>query len=93
MKFLALSALIVLGACAFNDRTPNSLQIPPETLSKLKKLYPDQSEDFIVERFKNADSPLMKWRSFPPYYYELYDRVSGQFGNKKLTSGKGTLCW
>lgn len=91
MKFLALSALVVMSACTFAVRSPNSLQIPPETLSKLKKLYPDQSEDFIIERFKNADSPLMKWRSFPPYYYELYDRVSGQFGNKKLTSGKG-LC-
>ncbi len=91
MKFLALSVLLVLGACSFAERSPDSLQIPPETLSKLKKLYPDQSEDFIVERFKNADSPLMKWRSFPPYYYELYDRLNRDLNSKKFTAMKG-LC-
>lgn len=92
MKFLVLGLLVTLAACSSHpERSPNSLQIQPETLARLKKLYPDQSENFIIERFKNADSPLMKWRSFPPYYYELYDRLNTQFKSKKFSSIKG-LC-
>ncbi len=93
MKFLALSLLVSLVACSgYTDRSPNSVQIPADTLARLKKLYPDQSEAFIIERFQNADSPLLKWRSFPPYYYELYDRViGGNQKNKKFTSSRG-LC-
>lgn len=92
MKLFFFSALILLTACTSSgDRSPGSYQIPAETLARLKKLYPGQTENFIIERFRNADSPLMKWRSFPPYYYELYDRLSVEFKSKNITTVKG-LC-
>ena len=93
MKFLFLSALITLSACSsHNNRSPDSLQIPVETLARLKKLYPDQSESFIIERFLNADSALMKWRSFPPYYYEMVDRLKSQFPQQKNFFAQSGLC-
>ncbi len=58
--------------------------IPAEALGRLKKLYPDQSEDFIKLRLKNAPDLFSKWRSFPPYFYELVKRSdSVEFLNKR----------
>ena len=37
-------------------------------------MYPSQSKEFIQERIKNAPSAFDKWRSFPPYYYDLISR-------------------
>lgn len=42
-------------------------------------MYPTQSKEFIQERIKNAPGAFDKWRSFPPYYYDLIARlVKGQ---------------
>lgn len=92
MKFFALTILLSVSVFAEKKRDPNSIQIPPTTLERLKRLYPEQSEDFIVERFKNANSALMKWRSFPPYYYQMVDRLQKELVKyKSLTAAKG-LC-
>lgn len=49
-------------------------EVPEATFNRLQKLYPDQSLEFIQERIKNAPSAFNKWRSFPPYYYEMIKR-------------------
>lgn len=49
--------------------------IPEATLNNLQKLYPNQNRAFIEERLKNAPLPFNKWRSFPPYYYQMMDRI------------------
>lgn len=72
MKILAL--LLFLVSCSHPGRTINS-SIPPETIKRLQTLYPDQSESFILERLQNASNAFQKWRGFPPYYYELIDRM------------------
>jgi hypothetical protein len=78
--------ILFLISSAFAGRKP-SATIPHETLQRLKTLYPDQSEAFILERIQNADSAFQKWRSFPPYYYELLSRstdiLGGSFMNRK----------
>jgi hypothetical protein len=48
--------------------------LPQETMERLQKLYPQQSEDFLKVRMKNAKGAFSKWRSFPPYYYEMLKR-------------------
>lgn len=50
--------------------------MPQESLDRLKRIYPAQDEAFILKRLKNADSAFQKWRSFPPYYYDLIARLS-----------------
>ena len=48
--------------------------VPPATLGRLKKLYPAQSESFILHRLEKAPTLFDKWRSFPPYFYEMVQR-------------------
>jgi hypothetical protein len=81
MKCLALSALIFSFIALAQD-------IPDATLNRLKKLYPDQSEAFLKERLKNAPLAFNKWRSFPPYYYEMLDRNP----EIKKLAGRSGLC-
>lgn len=64
--------------------------IPNETIQRLQKLYPTQTEDFLHRRLKNAEDAFQQWRSFPPYYYELLDRSKGLLG-KEFYSRQG-LC-
>lgn len=61
-------------------------EVPQATLDRLQKLYPDQSLEFIKERIKNAPTPFNKWRSFPPYYYELINR---SVSSRELKNRKG----
>jgi hypothetical protein len=49
----------------------SSQAIPQSTIQRLQKIYPSQSKEFIELRFKNAQSVFDKWRSFPPYFYEM----------------------
>lgn len=81
MKYLAVLVL-------FSSFMALAQDVPPATMGRLKKLYPDQSEAFIKERLKNAPLAFNKWRSFPPYYYEMLDRSPE---GKKLKSRSG-LC-
>jgi Uncharacterized protein conserved in bacteria (DUF2252) len=41
----------------------------------LVRLYPDQTLETIKQRVALADSPQEKWRSFPPYYFDLVSRL------------------
>ncbi len=49
--------------------------VPPETLARLKKLYPHQSENFLQQRIQSAKNPFDLWRAFPPYFYNLVNRM------------------
>lgn len=51
-----------------------SKEVPPSTLARIKKIYPTQSESFILHRLEKAPSFFDKWRSFPPYFYEMVQR-------------------
>ena len=57
-----------------------SASVPTATMNRLKSLYPLQSENFINLRLTNAKSPLEKWTAFPPYYYQLLDRLQLELG-------------
>jgi hypothetical protein len=67
MKYLAVMALFLSLQALAQD-------LPAATMARLRRLYPDQTEAFIKERLKNAPLAFNKWRSFPPYYYEMLDR-------------------
>jgi hypothetical protein len=64
--------------------------VSPETMARLKKIYPNQSQSFIESRLAEASDPHMKWRSFPPYYWDLLKRSSAVLG-AKFADRKG-LC-
>jgi hypothetical protein len=65
-KFILLSLLVSSSVWAQD--------VPDATMARLQRLYPDQSVEFLTERLKNAPNAFDKWRSFPPYYYELIQR-------------------
>lgn len=46
-----------------------------ETLARLRKLYPDQDESFLLKRLSRSHTTFERLRDFPPYYYDLVDRV------------------
>lgn len=77
MKILLF--ILVISTAAFAERKP-SATVPQETINRLKGLYPDQSEGFIIERIQNTKSAFEKWRAFPPYFYELVYRSRGFLG-------------
>ncbi len=81
MNYLAVMVLFLSFQALAQD-------LPPSTMARLRKLYPDQSEAFIKERLQNAPLAFNKWRSFPPYYYEMLDRSPE---GKKLP-GRTGLC-
>jgi uncharacterized protein (DUF2252 family) len=70
MKILSISLLLLIALPSFAQEG----NIPEETLKRLKVLYPDQSEDFLKQRIQNASGLFSKWRSFPPYFYQLVKR-------------------
>jgi hypothetical protein len=49
--------------------------VPAETIQRLQKIYPNQTKEFIELRLSNAQSVFEKWRSFPPYFYDLVKRT------------------
>ena len=67
--------LLLVSACSFSWK--NKQEVPKETIQRLARLYPGQSEDFLRERIKNAPSAFSKWRSFTPYYFEMINRGAG----------------
>src|SRR3989338_1838749 len=79
-----LSFLILLSSACATERKVSSI-IPTETVKRLKKLYPAQTEAFILERLHNATSAFAKWRSFPPYYYELITRLKKSRASKMIS--------
>lgn len=87
MKLILTALFMVASAQA--DRI-NIGSYPSSTLERLKKLYPDQSEAFIQKRLDNAKTPFEKWRSFPPYYFELLTRLNHS-QVKKINNRRG-LC-
>ncbi len=80
MKFLLLS--LVISSSAFADRKPNAA-VPQETINRLKTLYPEQTENFLIERIHNAKSTFEKWRAFPPYFYELVSRSGADLKSRQ----------
>lgn len=79
-KLLILPLLLTVSNYALADRTPSS-DPSEQTFKRLKNLYPDQSDAFIQQRYKNAPDAFQKWRSFPPYYYELLNRMASHLGS------------
>ncbi len=65
MKFLALLILISV----------NCFATPVETISRLQKLYPSQSREFLEQRLNSATTTFDRLRDFPPYFYEAIDRT------------------
>jgi hypothetical protein len=74
MKLFSL-IILVFSALVHAGRVPTST-VSSETLERLKQLYPQQSEAFILERIKNASTLFARWRAFPPYFYQLLQRHS-----------------
>ena len=70
--------------------TTSLYAVSPETMARLKKIYPNQSQSFIETRLAEASDPHMKWRSFPPYYWDMLKRSSVVLG-PKFAERKG-LC-
>lgn len=68
----------------------NAMSVSLETMARLKKIYPGQSQSFIESRLAAASSPHMKWRSFPPYYWDMLKRSNVVLG-AKFAERKG-LC-
>jgi hypothetical protein len=81
--------LLMLSTSALALRGPDAT-IPNETIQRIQKLYPTQSEEFLHLRLKNAENAFQKWRSFPPYFYELLNRSEGLLG--KDFSARQGLC-
>lgn len=77
MKFLLFTLL--LSSNLYAERKPNAA-VPNETIQRLKSLYPEQNENFIYERVQNTKSAFEKWRSFPPYFYNLVSRSGNILG-------------
>lgn len=82
MKFLLF--LLIISNSYAAERRPNA-NVPHETLERLKKLYPQEPESFILERLHKAPTAFDKWRAFPAYYYDLLGRLSGVLGNDFFT--------
>ncbi len=79
-NLLLLPLLLACSNTSFIKRMPSSAPLE-ETFSRLKSIYPEQSDAFIQERYKSAPNAFQKWRSFPPYYYELINRMSPYLGD------------
>lgn len=58
---------------------------PKELLATMKRLYPLQSEAFLVQRISLAKTPQDKWRDFPPYYHDLLSRMRPALGSEFFT--------
>ena len=84
MKILLFSVLLLIAFSSFAQQG----NIPEETFKRLKVLYPDQSEDFLKKRIQNAPGLFSKWRSFPPYFYQLVKRSQ----QAKLFQDRRGLC-
>jgi hypothetical protein len=65
--------------------------IPAETISRLKNLYPDQDNALIQNRLDNAKELFDKWRTFPPYFYDMALRNKYQFERKGTCAGDSHL--
>jgi hypothetical protein len=73
MKLFSLIILLFFISLVHAGRVPTST-VSSEGLERLKLLYPQQSEAFILERIKNASTSFLRWRAFPPYFYQLLQR-------------------
>ena len=81
MKLILLFFYILIFSSSVLARS-----LPSETFQRLQKIYPEQTKEFIELRFKNAQSVFDKWRSFPPYFYEMVKR-SKSFNNLSKREG------
>ncbi len=50
--------------------------VPSETIQRLQKIYPHQTKELVELRLSNAQTLFEKWRSFPPYFYDLVKRTN-----------------
>ncbi len=67
MIYIIFPVILTLNVCAG--------VVPVETIQRLQKIYPNQSKEFIDLRLSNAQTLFEKWRSFPPYFYDLVKRT------------------